>query len=512
MVSTFGKLKIKVMKSIKSYILPGLATLWLASCTSDLTQIPISASTTATFYTQPNDFIQASNAVYNDLKAYPDRQLNLSETRSDNLYAVSDGGVRDWEGINSFHKTIAANPYVIEAWNANFNGIYRANVLLDQLKTNGKVITDAGLKTRLEAEARFLRAFYYFDLVRWFGKVPVFDKPVTANEALATPRSPVTEVYAQIISDLQFAGTNLPETYAAADKGRATRYAAKAALALVYMTRSGPTYGIEGPGLGLSEWSNALTLLNEIIASSKYSFLPGYATIFSFTNENNAEVIFDVQYQTGLSPVVGGTFAWVLVPDTWFQSQGKAVQGGLTIRPVATDLLNAYEAKDTRKAFSIQSGYVYNGVAETQSFFKKYVDLTKVPTNRVDWPINFIVYRYTDVLMLKAECILRGATGGTQAEVDAIVNQVRTRAGLTAITNVTLTQLLKERRLEFAAEGSRWHDLVRSGQIETIISSWVTAEDVQKKMLPFQKNYIIYPIPQTELDVKPGLYTQNAGY
>lgn len=499
------------MKSIKSYILPALATLLLVSCTDDLTQIPISASTTATFYTQPNDFIQASNAIYNDLRGYPDRQLNLSETRSDNLYAVSDGGVRDWEGINSFHKTIAANPYVIEAWNANYNGIYRANVLLQQLQTNGKVIADASLKLRLEGEAKFLRAFYYFDLVRWFGKVPVFEKPVTANEALEIPRSSVADVYKLIISDLQFAATNLPETYAAADKGRATRYAAKAALALVYMTRSGPTYSIEGPGLGLNEWSNALTLLNEIIASGKYSFLASYPNIFSYTNENNSEVIFDVQYQTGLSPVVGGTFAWVLVPDTWFQSQGKAVQGGLTIRPVAVDLLNAYDAKDTRKAFTIQSGYVYNGVAETQSFFKKYVDLTKVPSNRVDWPINFIVYRYTDILMMKAECILKGATG-TQTEADAIVNQVRTRAGLAATTNVTLTQLLKERRLEFAAEGSRWHDLVRFGVVDTVIPAWITTEDVQKKMQAFQKNYILYPVPQTELDVKPGLYTQNAGY
>ncbi|MBC7893053.1 MAG: RagB/SusD family nutrient uptake outer membrane protein, partial [Sphingobacteriaceae bacterium] len=228
-------------------------------------------------------------------------------------------------------------------------------------------------------------------------------------------------------------------------------------------------------------------------------------------NENNPEVLFDVQYATGLSPVVGGTFAWVLVPDTWFQSNGKAVQGGLSIRPVSNDLLNAYTATDTRKAFSIQSGYTYNGIAETQSFFKKYVDLTKVPTNRVDWPINFIVYRYTDVLMLKAECILKGASG-TQAEVDAIVNQVRTRAGLPALTGVTLTQLFQERRKEFAAEGSRWHDLVRSGQVETVIPAWITAEDVQKKMLPFQKAYIIYPIPQSELDVKQGLYTQNPGY
>lgn len=486
-----------------------------ASCEKKLEQVPISDATTETFYSQTNDFIQGINAVYNDLKTYPDRQLNLSETRSDNLYAVADGP-RDWEPINNFQKTIASNPYINEAWNANFNGIYRANVLIDQLTKNGSVITPVSLRTQLEAEAKFLRAFYYFDLVRWFGSVPLTDHPLTTAEATELPRSPVADVYNLIISDLQFAssGTNLPETYSAAEKGKATRYAAKALLALVYMTRSGITYGIEGPGRGVNEWGQALTLLNEIIASNKYSFLPSYASIFSFTNENNAEVVFDVQYATGLSPVVGGTFAWLLAPDNWFLSQGKPIQGGLLIRPVSNDLLSKYSAADTRKSFSIHTGFVYNGIAENRSFFKKYIDITKIPSNRVDWPINFIVFRYTDILMLKAECILRGAPG-TQTEVDAIVTQVRNRAGITgAATGITLAQLFDERRKEFAAEGSRWHDLVRSGMVETIIPAWIATEDVlnQMKVPGFNKNFIIYPVPQAELDVKQDLYTQNPGY
>ena len=474
----------------------------LISCEKDLNQIPISSATTATFYASATDFAQGVNAVYNSLRGFPDRLLNLSETRSDNLYAVSDGGVRDWEGVNSFHKTIASNPYVTEPWAADFNGIYRANVVLDQLQKNGSIITDATLRTRMEAEAKFLRAFYYFDLVRLYGKVPVLDHPLTAVEALDIARSPVADVYTLIIADLKFAADNLPEVYTTAtDIGRA----------IVYMTRSGPLYGIAGPGLALNEWSQAISLLNEIIASNKYSLVTPYSSIFSFTNENNKEVIFDVQYTTGSNPVLGSTFAWLLVPDTYFQSQGKAIQGGLTIRPVSNDLVNSYAAADVRKAFNIQTGYTFNGVPETRPFFKKYVDLTKVPSNRLDWPINFIVMRYTDVLMLKAECILHGATG-TQAEVDAIVNQVRTRAGVPAIANVTMPQLMEERRREFAAEGLRWHDLVRSGLVETIMPAWIAAEDVQLKMSPFQKNYVIYPVPQSELDVKQGLYDQNPGY
>ena len=499
---------------MKKYFLIIAGALLLNSCTKDLDQTPISDATTENFYASENDFVQAVNAVYNGLRGFPDRQLNLSETRSDNLYAVSDGGVREWEGINSFHKTIAGNSYVDEAWKANYNGIYKANVLLDQLSEKGAtIISNADLRTRLEAEARFLRAFFYFDLVRWFGKVPIVEHSLTAEEALTIDRSPVADVYTLIINDLKFAADNLPASYAASDKGRVTKYAAKGILALVHMTRSGPTYGIEGPGLGVNEWNQALTLLNEIIDSNKYSFLPSYSSIFSYTNENNAEVVFDIQYINGANPILGSTFPWVLVPDAWFLSQGKAVQGGLTIRPVSQDLLNSYQASDTRKAFSIQSGFTYNGVTETNSFFKKYVDLTKVPTNnRLDWPINFIVLRYTDVLLLKAECILNGASG-TQLEVDAIVNKVRERAGLlTPMVNVTLPELMEERRKEFAAEGSRWHDLVRSGLVENAIPNWIAAEDVQKTMQPFNKNYIIYPIPQSEINIRPASFAQNPGY
>ena len=161
----------------------------------------------------------------------------------------------------------------------------------------------------------------------------------------------------------------------------------------------------------------------------------------------------------------------------------------------------------------MQSGYTFNGYLETQSFFKKYLDVTKIPANSLDWPINFIVLRITDVMMLKAECVLHGAPGSQTTDVDAIVNQVRLRAGLLVPkANITLTQLLDERRKEFAGEGSRWHDLVRFGVVETTMTSWIASEDRLKQIQPFQKNYIIYPLPQAEMDLKPGLYTQNAGY
>ncbi|HLR37702.1 MAG TPA: RagB/SusD family nutrient uptake outer membrane protein, partial [Chitinophagaceae bacterium] len=438
--------------------------------------------------------------------------LNLSETRSDNLYAVSEGGVRDWEGINSFHKTIASNPYVEEAWSSNFNGIYKANEVLEQLSEKGDEIFDNdNLKERLTAETKFLRAFYYFDLVRWFGEVPLIDHTVTAKEANAIPRSKVSKVYDLIISDLQFAKEHLPESYSGDNVGRATKYAAEGVLALVYMTRSGPAYGIKGPGLGLDEWNKALPLLNDII-NGPFSFISSYKKLFSYGNENNSEVVFDVEYSTGSDPIVGGTFPWVLVPDAWFKSKGKNTQGGLQIRPISEDLLNSYEPGDVRKSFSIQQGYTTSdGVSDPRSFFVKYVDLSKVPDDRHDWPINYIVLRLTNVLLLKAECILNGASG-SQGDVDNIVNEIRDRAGLPPISNVTLKELMEVRRKEFAGEGKRWHALVRSGLVVDKMKAWIQKDDVQDKISPFNKNYIIYPIPQSQLDVRAGLYTQNPGY
>jgi len=498
----------------KNYIYTVITALALSTgCQKELDQTPISTATTETFFASNSDFIQATNAVYAGLKTYPDRMLNLSEIRSDNLYAVADGP-RDWEPINNFARSISSNPYIQEAWNTNLNSIYRANTLLDKLNTNGSVITDAALRTRLTAEARFLRAFYYFDLVRWFGKVPIADKVLSIAEASTVPRSPVAAVYDFIINDLKYAADNLPDIYsAAADKGRATKWAAKGFLAEVYMTRSGPTYSIEGPGLATNDWQTALGLLNEVIGSGRYSFSTSYANIFSYTNENNSEVVFDVQYSTGSNPVVGSTFAWLLVPDTYFLSISKPIQGGLQIKPVSNNLVNSYAANDTRKAFNINSTPFTNaGVTETRPFFKKYLDITRIPVNRVDWPINYIALRYTDVLMLKAECILHGAAG-TQADVDGVMNQVRGRAGITVpVAGTTLAQLMEERRREFAAEGLRWHDLVRSGLVNTVIPAWITQDDISKSIAAFNNNYIIYPVPQAELNAVPGLYTQNVGY
>src|SRR6185295_818274 len=251
-----------------------------SSCKKDLNQVPLSSATTLTFYQQPSDFIQAINAAYNSLRGYPDRQLFLSEVRSDNIYPTNDVA-RDPDPINNFAPGIAANPYVEEAWGADFNGIFRANTVIEQVAKNSSYVGSAALATRLTAEAKFLRAFFYFDLVKIYGKIPLIDHTLSGAEATTIPRSNVTDIYALIIADLQFAITNLPSNYSggfpaygATDVGRATKFAAEATLAKVYMTRSGPTYGIDGPGLGLNEWNLALPLLQDIITNGGFVFNP----------------------------------------------------------------------------------------------------------------------------------------------------------------------------------------------------------------------------------------------
>ena len=425
---------------------------------------------------------------------------------------------------------------MICSWTANFAGIFKANTVIEQIAKNASAVGSAALANRLTAEARFLRAFFYFDLVKYYGKVPVIDHTVSAQEASSIGRSSVSDVYALIISDLQFAIANLPAnfagpypSYTASDVGRATKYAAEALLAKVYMTRSGPNYGIEGPGMGLNEWNLALPLLQDIINSGVFVFNPNVYTfplpataIFSYSNQSpttNKEAIFDIMYLTlQTNPVLGASFPWQLVPQAYFNGfpgGNPSLGGALGTPSVSANLLNSYSTAplDARKnPFLHTTGYNNLGALDLHAFYRKYLDTTKVPANRFDWGINFIAIRYTDVLMLKAECILHGAPG-TQADVDAIVNQVRARANQPAITNVTLAQLFDERRKEFAGEGSRWFDLQRSGNLITTMNAWIAVEDATlHKINQVTANAIIYPVPQSQMDAAPGLYTQNLGY
>ena len=490
-------------KSIYSIL--AVTTLLLSSCEDQLDQQPVSSTTAASFYTNTNDFTQAVNGVYSKLTSYPSQVLWLGEMRSDNVNALHDGN-RDWQGVNDFSPNITTTGFVQTAWNDNFNGIFNANSVLQALETKGSVITDASLKTRFAAETRFLRAFYYFQLVRTFGKVPLIDKALTASEVETVPRSSVAEVYKLIISDLEFASQNLPASYTGTNIGRATSYAAKGLLGLVYLTRSGATYNIEGAGLNANENDKALALFNEIIASQQFQLLSSYNSVFAYDNENNKEVIFDVQFMSSSN---GAGFPSHLVPVAFWTGQGISNSYGngygSSNFSVAKELRSSYltNASDGRYTFNIQTTY-------SSPFIKKYIDISKKGTSGKDWPINFIVQRYADILLLKAEALIKIGNGPSK-EADALVNQVRARVGLPAIANVTLETLLEERRKEFLGEGLRWNDLVRSGLAVTKMNAWIK-NDAITTINPIIADYLIYPVPAVELGTKAGLYQQNPSY
>ncbi|WP_201980031.1 RagB/SusD family nutrient uptake outer membrane protein [Hymenobacter rubidus] len=497
----------------------------LTGCEKDLDQTPISNGSVPDFYKTAADFDQAMTAVYSQLRGFPDREVILSELRSDNMFAVSSIGSRDWDPVNNFTASaLPINANVADAWASDFSTIFRANTLLDQLALNGGVT--GSLRTRYEGEAKFIRAFMYFDLVRKFGRVPVIEHALIPQEVEKIPRSEVADVYKLIIRDLRTAIANLPVSYTGTNVGRVTAGAAKGVLAQVFLTRSGPDYGIKGPGMGLNEYARADSLLSDIIAArgtARYNLLTGtgaYASIFSPTNENNAEVLFDIQYIA--NGTVGGSFPNIVAPDGYYT--GTVAQGNLglsfsagsvEIKPCSNDLNNvSYSPTDVRRAVNIQQGYTNAGTTDTRPFFKKYINVAAKGASRTDWGINYIVLRYADILMMKAECQVRNV-GGTPADAAALITPIRVRAGLPALTTIDLPTLMEERRREFAGENLRWNDLMRSGLALTVMNAWAQREDTgttPKITRPITAPLLLLPVPQVELSSAPGLYTQNDGY
>ncbi|WP_163716546.1 RagB/SusD family nutrient uptake outer membrane protein [Mangrovibacterium lignilyticum] len=484
-----------------------------SACEDDLDLAPISEPSAASFYQNTTQFEQAVNGMYNTLQDYSTIQFYLSEVRSDNVYSPGTG-VREWNPLNNFEHTLATNPLMKQAWDVSYLAIYRANLVIDQISED--VVPDAATRNRMMGEAKFVRALFYFDLVRYFGRVPIYDKVVSPTDALEIPRGAVADVYSLIVSDLTEAASLLPASYNS--PGKATSNAAKGILAKVYLTMSGPDYGIDGPGMNANKYSDALTLLNEVIGSGNYSWVSDYASIFSYNNENNPDIVFDVQAindgATG-DRGIGTILPTLMYQESWARNNlpfagGVPVDGSGAIDP-SDDFLSSFEDGDVRDDFSVLMSYVdENGNTINSPQYMKFLSMDHIPADRFNWGINFPVLRYTDVLMMKAEALIQ--LGQDQTTVDNIINQVRTRAGVGSVSNVDLDMLLAERRREFIAEGKRWHDLVRTGKVLTLMNAWAGVDDTANKIGTIVANDILYAIHQDQLEVKEGLYDQNPGY
>ena len=492
-----------------------VSLVWIMiSCVDDLDQAPISNIGANGYFRNEADFNFAVAGAYSTLRTYPQRQFDFFEVRSDNIY-VSHSTPQPHTQINDFSTTLATVPLIASQWNENYAGIARTNTVLE--KITPALIGNETTYNQYVGEVKFLRALFYFDLVRTYGAVPLVDRTISASESLTIGRSAPSELYEKIIiPDLEDAISKLPASYTGANVGRATSWAAKALLARVYLTRSGPDYGIQGPGLNSNEYDDALALLNDIVNNGPYSWVSDYASIFAYNNENNPDIIIDVQLLNG----AGSEYPALMYPQAYGQEMTIPYAGGVNTgssKEVTPDLVNSYDTanlNDRRRTVVMADGWTpTSGIFRAESFISKFVNLTVARTlpDRFNFPINFPIIRYTDVLMMRAEALLK--TGGAQSEVDAIVNQVRARAGIPELSNVTYEQLIEERRREFAGEGLRWHDLVRSGLVKPVMDAWLAVGDENNAMPDeLDINHIIYPVPFAQIEVKKGLYEQNPAY
>jgi starch-binding outer membrane protein, SusD/RagB family len=446
-----------------------LVAVGFTSCKEDfLTVIPETNLSSATFFKKEADFQQAVNAAYVPLRAIVnDRAYLLGEMHSDNTYYYRNilfGATEQQEDIADFAvptaNGVTSNTHVLNQYRLDFQIIARANQILALIDG---VEFGADSKNNLKGQAHFLRAYAYFELVRYFGKVPLHLVPVTVRQEAALPLATTDELYAQIIKDATAATTFLP-LKSKQEAGRATSGAAKTLLANVYVVQK--------------KWAEAEALLKDVVNSGEYALMPDYNDAFSTNtgNKNNKESVFEVQFLEG-SAGLNGSFIYNFLPRPMSPDELKPISGTSNPQPLTgegnnaptPDVIAAYEAGDKRKDISI--GYVTLSGSlranKTFPYIKKFARTHSLHGNTGNnWPI----YRYSEVLLFLAEALME-----QNKAADALVylNQIRSRAGLPAATATAQTELreivYRDRRSELAFENKRWFDLVRTGRaIETI--------------------------------------------
>lgn len=480
------------------YLLP---LIFLATaCNSVLDRSPQESYTLDNYFLDAEQATQSVNAIYSQLRDWETHVfsfIGMTDIVSDDSNKGSTPNDAFFlQEVDDFTHT-ATNVAPASVWKGYYVGIFRANLAIDRIPTVPEM--DENLRNRLIGEAKFLRAHFYFNLVRWFGDVPLLTEPFPSEFSIE--RSPKNLVYEQIITDLNEASDVLPTRtgYASADVGRATQGAAKALLAKVYLT--------------IENWPEAERIALEVINSGQYDLYNSYAKLFRREGENSVESIFEVQaaaYETG-----GGG------------SQYNEVQGvrgdpnlGWGFNSPTNDLLAAYEPGDPRRDATIL--FVGEVLPDGSGIVQDNVNIIGERYNQKAWvpehtggngngPGNIRILRYADVLLIAAEAL--NENGKTPAAL-TYINQVRTRARGTSpsvLPNLTLTDpaelraaIWRERRVELALEQHRWFDLVRQKRAATVM------QNVGKNFIVNQHE--LFPIPQGEIDLSQGALVQNPGY
>ncbi|MDD4991183.1 MAG: RagB/SusD family nutrient uptake outer membrane protein [Paludibacter sp.] len=497
---------------LRKYITFAFIAAMLTACSEDfLTKAPEDTINTANFFQTEADAIGAVNGAYQPLqwpKLYNMRMWTTDIMAGNSIVGAGGGtdGIETQDEANFV--TATDNQGVLDLWRGPWPGILRCNIILKNVP--GMTIKES-VKNRVLGEAYFLRANYYFILVRFFGDVPLVTEPTDPSSDLRPLRAAKADVYNLIISDLNNAINLLPqrEEYSGSDVGRASKGAATGTLAKVYLTMG-------------DNWQKVVDLCNQV-KDLGYALNTSYADNFDCTKENGVESLFEIQYvgNAGYSFWANENQAsWL---STFTGPRGSnMVNGGWGWNQPTQEFVNAYEAGDKRKDATVFyqgcpkfDGMDYDKAYSTTGYnLRKFVVNKTLATSYDNSPLNFPVLRYADILLMKAEALNElGNTTEAQlpaANANATLNKVRARAGLTDVTGLSQSALrdkiLHERRMELAFEGQRWFDLVRinSGQYGIDFLKSIGKSNMNSK-------YLLFPIPQKERDSNPNL-TQNTGY
>jgi len=486
------------MKNSRNFIIILLVVLFSSlSCGKNFLEEPPRSVTINDLLKSPDGSKRLIGAVYNKLYAWEVHSFSwngISSITSDDAEKGSDPGDTGADKHELDNWTF--NPSAIsfsEVWEGNFQGIGRATYAI---KFIPEVTTDPANKDRYIGEAKLLRAYFYFNLVRAFGGVPKIDKVLETQTEIeaASEKKSEAEIYALIESDLNDAIAKLPVTIPAAENGRLTKGAAQALLAKVSLYQK--------------KWGQAKAMSDAVIASGQYSLLPNYEMIWREAGEFSAESIWEVNAK-GTTPNKG--------IEGYFVTQAIRGGGGLGwgFNTPSADLVNAYEPNDKRKAATIiftgqalWDGFQTNPLAPNPYYnYKSYVSKTQESFNGEDWQSNknLRILRYAEILLIKAE-VENELNNLTAAQTT--LNQIRSRAGLPNTTAASQTDLRtaiwKERRVEMAFEHDRMFDLRRTGRAAVVLQA------LGKRYV--SPKHDLFPIPQTQINLSNGRLRQNPGY
>jgi len=474
------------------------------ACSDDFVDVKPTSENSEDFFNTQEDYENALIGAY-DLLQSTYLNVLLGEIASDNTLAGGESAT-DVPGIQQVDDMIHTplNAQLRDIWNWMYAGVNRANYILEF-----KDKTDFEGKDQIIAEATFLRAYYYFELVKWFGDVPLsVDKRIQFGEQFTIDRTPAADVYAQIELDLIFAADNLFAADEQNTPGRVTKEAAQALLGKAYLYQQ--------------KYDEASGVLESVITSNTYDLVSDYNTIFEEVGENNEESVFEVQYFEGQGAGFGClqcSEGNVAVGFSGVRNYtGPDYSSGFSFNVPVQEVVDAFEAGDSRKevaildieAWATATGATFGkGYEHTGYFNRKYIPRTRSTDAQGDRnltnPNNYRAIRFADVLLMAAEAFNRRTTPD-DAKAQTYLNRVRERAFGTTANNITATgdvlyeNILQERRVELVGEGHRFFDLVRTGKAEQEIDNFLSGK------------HELFPIPAIEIQLAGNRWSQNPQY